>query len=391
MKDVYLVDACRTPFGSFGGALSAVPATSMAAHLIKSLLERHNLSGDQVNEVILGQVLSTGVGHGAARQAMLNAGVPDSVPAMSINKVCGSGLKAIMLGADSIILDRAETVMAGGMENMSLAPYMVPGARFGLRMGPGKMVDLLLHDALLDPFSGRHVGELTEELIAEYGFSREEQDEYAEKSYRRAQQASESGRFADEIVPYVISSRKGDVTVADDEEPFKVSFDKIAGLRSVFKKDGTITAANASTINDGAAVVMLASEEAVEKNGLQPIAKIVATSTHSIKPERFAEAPVAAIEKVCQSAAIKIEDVGLFEINEAFSAVPLMPIKTLGLDPDKVNVNGGAVSIGHPLGASGARLVTTLVKEMQIRQERYGLATLCIGGGEAVAAVFEKV
>ena len=391
MQSLYIVDALRTPFGAFGGALATVSAPALAARVISQLLEHSGLKSKDVDEVIVGQVLTAGAGQAPARQAMRLAGLPDTVPAMTINKVCGSGLKAIMLAADSIRLGESDIVLAGGMENMSLVPYALPAARFGMRMGSGQAVDLMVHDALIDPYSGEHMGESTERLIADYGITREEQDAYALASYQRAQEAVSGALFADEIVPYVIESRKGDVTVEQDEEPFRVKFDKLGSLRPVFNKAGTITAANASTINDGAALALLAGEEAVDRHGLKPQARLVATTTNSVHPDRFAEAPVGAIKKVCAKAGLTFDQIGLFEINEAFSAVPLMAIRKLCLDPEKVNVNGGAVAIGHPVGASGGRLVTTLVKEMQRRGECYGLATLCIGGGEAVAAVFERI
>jgi acetyl-CoA C-acetyltransferase len=391
MENVYLVGALRTPFGSFGGSLADVPAPKLAAAVIRRLTADAGIEPDAIDEVILGQVLSGGAGQAPARQAMRLAGLPDGIPAMTVNKVCGSGLKAIMLGADSIALGDSELVVAGGMENMSMVPYALPAARFGLRMGPGEVVDLMLHDALLDPYSGRHMGEITEERIAARGITRQEQDGYAVRSYERAQQAIRSGLFAEEIVPVVRESKKGDVSVAEDEEPFRVKFDRIDSLRPVFRKDGTITAANASTINDGVALVLLAGEEAVGRHGLRPLARLVARATHSLHPDRFAEAPIGAIQKVCAKAGLRPTDIGLYEINEAFAAVPLMAVKELGLDMERVNVHGGAVAIGHPVGASGGRLAVTLVREMARRGERYGLATLCIGGGEAVAVIFERI
>ena len=296
-----------------------------------------------------------------------------------------------MLAADAIKLGQAQLVIAGGMENMSLAPYALPAARYGMRMGNNEAVDLLLHDALQDPYSGRHMGEVTEVLIAEFGIDRAAQDAYAIRSYQRAQQAITNGLFTDEIKSIVKSSRKGETVIATDEEPFRLQFDKVATLRPVFSVDGTITAANASTISDGAALGLFAGADAVAQHGLTPRARLLAYTCHSIHPDRFAEAPIGAIKKVCALAGVDVSEVGLFEINEAFAAVPLMAIEKLALDEDKVNVNGGAVAIGHPVGASGGRLVTTLVREMRRRQVRYGLATLCIGGGEAVAALFERV
>jgi acetyl-CoA C-acetyltransferase len=319
------------------------------------------------------------------------AELPDSVAAMSINKVCGSGLKAVMLGADAIRLGDSDVVIAGGMENMSLAPYVMPTLRYGQRMGHAQALDLMIFDGLTDPYSGRHMGEVAEVRVDVHEFSREEQDAYAIRSYQRAQKALKEGVLAEEIVPVVKSTRKGEVTVSEDEEPFRVDLDRVTSLRPAFKKDGTITAANASTINDGAAFLLLAGADAVERHGLKPRAKIVGLSTHSLHPDLYPDAPVGAIEKACVHAGLRPEDIGLFEINEAFALVTMIAIKDLGLDAERVNVNGGAVSIGHPIGASGARLATTLIHEMDRRKERYGLATLCIGGGEAVAVVFERV
>ena len=391
MQDIFLIESLRTPFGSFGGQLAEIPAPRLAASVIDGLLLKSALTPETIDEVIIGQVLQGGTGQAPARQAMRFAGLPDTTPALTINKVCGSGLKAMMLAADAIKLGQAQLVIAGGMENMSLAPYALPAARYGMRMGNNEAVDLLLHDALQDPYSGRHMGEVTEVLIAEFGIDRAAQDAYAIRSYQRAQQAITNGLFTDEIKSIVKSSRKGETVIATDEEPFRLEFDKVATLRPVFSVDGTITAANASTISDGAALGLFAGADAVAQHGLTPRARLLAYTCHSIHPDRFAEAPIGAIKKVCALAGVDVSEVGLFEINEAFAAVPLMAIEKLSLDVDKVNVNGGAVAIGHPVGASGGRLVTTLVGEMRRRQVRYGLATLCIGGGEAVAALFERV
>lgn len=391
MQDVFVVDAYRTPFGSFGGVLADVPAPRLAAPVLSQLLAASGLNGADVDQLIAGQVLSAGTGQAPARQAMRFAELPDSVAALTINKVCGSGLKAVMLGADAIRLGDSDVVIAGGMENMSLTPYALPTLRTGQRMGHGEALDLMIYDGLTDPYSGRHMGEVAEVRVDVHEFSRQEQDAYALRSYQRAQLAQKQGVLAEEIVPVVKSTRKGEVTVADDEEPFRVDFDKITTLRPAFKKDGTITAGNASTINDGAAFLLLAGADAVQRHGLKPRARIVGLSTHSVHPDLYPDAPVGAIEKACKHAGLRPEDIGLFEINEAFSLVTMIAIKDLGLDIDRVNVNGGAVAIGHPIGASGARLATTLIHEMGRRGERYGLATLCIGGGEAVAVVFERV
>jgi len=390
MKDIFVVDALRTPFGSFGGSLSEVAAPSLAAQVISALLERHSVSGDQIDEVILGQVLQGGSGQAPARQAMRQAGLPDSVAAMTINKVCGSGLKAMMLAADSIQLGNSSMVLAGGMENMSLAPYLLPKARFGQRMGNGEILDLLIHDGLQDPYSNRHMGVITEEWIAQHGIGRDEQDTFAARSYRLAQSALDSLIFSDELVPVVKKSRKGEVRIDSDEEPFRGDIDKLTTLRPAFNKEGTITAGNASTINDGASVALLADAESVEKHKLKPKARLIASATNSIHPDLFAEAPVGAIQKCVERAGLTLDQIDLFEINEAFAAVPVLAARQLKIPVEKINVNGGAVALGHPIGASGARLATTLIREMQARGSRYGLATLCIGGGEAVAAIFER-
>ena len=391
MREIFVVESLRTPVGSFGGALAEVPAPRLAATVIRGLLERSGLPAEAVDEVIIGQVLTGGVGQAPARQAMRAAGLPDSTPALTINKVCGSGLKAIMLGAGSIMLGDADVVVAGGMENMSLAPYALSKARYGYRMGNGELLDLMVYDGLTDPYSGSHMGVIAEANNGKHGLTREEQDAFALRSYEKAQTAVRGGIFRDEIVPVVIQGRKGEVTISDDEEPFKVDITKLTGLRAAFKKEGTITAGNASTINDGAALTLLASGEAVKKYGLKPKARLVASATNSIHPDQFTEAPVGAIEKVLAKAGLRTGDINLFEINEAFASVTLLAIKHLGLDPEKVNVNGGACAIGHPIGASGARLTATLIHELQKRKARYGLVTLCIGGGEAVAVIVERV
>ena len=391
MKDIFVVTARRTPFGAFGGTLSDVSAPQLAAHVIEALIEQSGAPKDCIDEVIIGQVLQGGSAQAPARQAMRLAGIPDTTHAMTINKVCGSGLKAIMLAADSIQLGNSQIVIAGGMENMSQAPYALPKARFGQRLGNGESVDLIIYDGLQDPYSKRHMGEITEDWIADNGYTRDEQDEYAARSYRLSQAAVNNGTFKEEIVPVVKKSRKGETIVSSDEEPFRGDIEKLSGLRPVFSKTGTITAGNASSINDGAGLTMLANRDAIEQYGLKPIGRLIASSTHSIHPNLFAEAPIGAIKKCCSKAEMHLGNIGLFEINEAFSSVPLAAIKQLNLDPERVNVNGGAVSIGHPIGASGGRLVATLLRELKERGEQYGLATLCIGGGEAVAAIFERI
>ena len=391
MKDIYVVESLRTPFGSFGGVLSDIEAPQLGGTVMKMLMERADLDPAAVSEVIIGQVLAGGVGQAPARQAMRHAGLPDSIHALTINKVCGSGLKAIMLGAGSISLGDSEVVIAGGMENMSLAPFILKKARYGYRMGHGELIDLMVYDGLQDPYSGKHMGEIADAAALRHGFTREAQDEYATRSFQLAQKAVKEGIFKDEIVQVVKKTKKGEEVITDDEGPFKVDFEKLKQLRPAFTKEGTVTAGNASSINDGAALSLLAGEAALKKYSLTPHARLAAYSTWSLPPDMFPDAPIGAIESVCIRAGIKLVDIDLFEINEAFSAVVMIAVKQLGLDMERVNVNGGAVALGHPIGASGGRLAATLVREMNRRQVRYGLATLCIGGGEAVAAIFERI
>jgi len=390
MEDVYLFEALRTPFGSFGGSLSDVPATDLATTVIREIIKKYDLPSDAVDEVILGQVIQGAARQAPARQAMRNAGLSDKTHAMTINKVCGSGLKSVMLAAQSIMLGDSDLVLAGGMESMSMAPYALEKGRYGYKMGNGKIIDTMIVDALEDPYSGKHMGEITEGSIEKNNISREEQDEYAIRSYTLSQRAIQKGIFKDEIVPVTKKSKKGDIVVDTDEEPGRGKVEKITGLKPVFKKDGTITAGNASTINDGAAVLLVGSKKAGEKYGLRPKAKIIAYSTNSIHPDDFGEAPIGAIEKILAKSGFNKNDIDLYEINEAFSAVPLMAIKKVGLEFDKVNVNGGAVSLGHPVGASGGRLAATLLRELEARDKKYGIASLCIGGGESVAILIEK-
>jgi acetyl-CoA C-acetyltransferase len=391
MSEIFVVESLRTPFGSFGGSLSDVDAPHLGATVMKALVERNKLDPALVTEVIVGTVLAGGVGQAPARQAMRYAGIPDSTHALTINKVCGSGLKAIMLGAGSIALGDSEIVIAGGMENMSMAPFLLKKARYGYHMGHSELLDLMVYDGLQDPFSGKHMGEIADAAAARHAFTREAQDEFAIRSYQRAQKAVKEGIFKDEIVPVVKKGKKGEEIIADDEEPFKVDFEKLKQLRPAFTKEGTVTAGNASTINDGAAMTLLAGEAAIKKHNLQKRARLVAYATNSLAPDHFPDAPVGAIQKACDKAGLKLADINLFEINEAFAAVTMIAIKELGLDPERVNVNGGAVALGHPIGASGGRLAATLIREMHKQKAHYGLTTLCIGGGEAVAVIFERV
>lgn len=387
MKDIFICDALRTPIGSFLGALSSIPAPKLAAELIKKIVERNNLPKEEINEVIMGNVLSAGIGQAPARQAALYGELPTSVECMTINKVCGSGLKAVMLAEQAIKCDDANLILAGGMESMSNTPFIIQGIRNGIKFGNQIIYDSMLLDGLIDVYSNLHMGNCSEQVAKEKSISRDEQDEYAIESYNRALKAQNAGLFNEEILPIKVK----DSEVFEDEEPKKVKFEKIKSLKPVFQKDGTITAANASKLNDGAAVVLLADEKKVKELKLKPLVRIISQAAFAMEPTKFALAPAGAIRKALKKANLKINDINLFEINEAFSLVALAAIKELELDHSIVNVNGGAVSLGHPIGASGARLLTTLIYEMKRRKVQYGLVSLCIGGGEAVALIVENV
>lgn len=389
-KSVFIVGAARTPIGSFQGALASVPAPHLGATAIKNALARSAVSASQVEEVVMGEVLTAGVGQAPARQAALYAGLPNSVPCMTINKVCGSGLKALMLINDSIQLGHIEIGIAGGQENMSLAPHLLENSRAGYRMGPVTATDSMVKDGLWDPYNNFHMGSAAEMCVREYKFSREQQDAFALESYKRAQKHIAEGTFKEEIAEVEVKAGKDVVKVSVDEEPGKARFDKMAQLRPAFDKDGTITAANASKINDGGAALVLASEQKVKDLKLKPLARIVGHATFAQDPKWFTTAPVGAMKKVLAQAALKAQDIGCFEINEAFSCVTMAAMKDLDLPAERVNVHGGAVALGHPIGASGARVMTTLVYALKKHNQRYGLATLCIGGGEAVAVVIER-
>lgn len=391
MNPVYIASAVRTPVGSFQGGFADMTAPRLGAIVIKEALAKIKIAPEKVSEVIMGEVLTAGVGQAPARQAAIYAGLPTSVPCLTIGKVCGSGLKAVMLGADQIALGNAEIVVAGGQESMTLAPHLLPSSRTGFRMGNAQLVDSMQHDGLWDPYNNFAMGVAGELCAKEYHFSREEQDAYAIESYKRAQKAQTDGTFAKEIVPVVVETRKGSVTIDKDEDVMKTDFAKIPSLKPVFDKAGTITAANASKINDGAAALVLMSEAAMKENGVKPLAKIVAYSQFAQDPKWFTTAPVGAVKKALAKANLTVEQIDLFEINEAFANVAMVAIKELKLDAAKVNVNGGAIAIGHPIGASGARVLTTLIHALHARGGKYGLATLCIGGGEAVALIIEKV
>ena len=391
MRDVVIVSAARTPIGSFQGALASVAGPQLGATAIKGALERAGVPADAVNEVIMGCVLPAGVGQAPARQAALAAGLDRGTPCLTINKVCGSGLKAVMLAAQSIRCGDAEVVIAGGMENMSKAPYLLPTARDGMRMGHKEVVDSMVHDGLWDPYNDYHMGNAAELCASECGHSRESQDAFAIASYRRALEAQAEGAFEAEIVPVAVPQRRGEpVMVSADEEPGRGRPDKIPSLRPAFDKKGTITAANASSINDGAAALLLASAEYAEAHNLPVLAKLSAYTQHAQAPEWFTTAPAYAIKKLFDKTALNPNEIDLYEVNEAFSVVSLAVNEIAELPADRVNVNGGSVALGHPIGASGARILITLLFAMQARDARRGLASLCIGGGEAVAVLVER-
>lgn len=390
-KEVFIVSAKRTPVGSFQGSLSTVSAPELGATAIKAALEAANVSANDIDECVMGQVLTAGSGQAPARQAALKAGIDQSTPCMTINKVCGSGLKAVMLASDSIQLGNAEIAVAGGQENMTLAPHLLTQSRSGYRMGHINATDSMIHDGLWDPYNNFHMGNAAELCVKEYNFTREEQDEFAKTSYEWAQKAMADGVFKNELAPVDVKSRKATITVDTDEEPGKARFDKMTSLRPAFDKEGTITAANASKINDGGAALVLASEDAVKKHSLKPLAKITAYATHAQEPKWFTTAPVEAMKKALAKAGKTADDIDLWEINEAFSNVTMAAMKDLSIPREKVNVHGGAVAIGHPIGASGARIFTTLIHALHTKDKKTGVASLCIGGGEAVAVVIERV
>ena len=392
MKEVYIVSAVRTPIGSFGGVLSGVPATQLGATAIKAALERAGIKPEQVNEVLMGNVLQANVGQAPATQASIFAGIPTSVPGTTINKVCASGMKAIMLGAQSIMLGDNDIVVAGGMENMSAVPYYLDKARNGYRLGHSQMIDGLVKDGLWDVYQDYHMGNAAELCATECKISREEQDAYAIESYKRSQAAWSKGLFKDEIAPVSIPQKgKEALLINEDEEYKKVDFNKIPSLRPVFVKDGSVTAANASTLNDGAAAVVLMSKEKADALGIKPLAKIRSFADAQQAPEWFTTTPSKALPLAVEKAGIKMTDVDYFEINEAFSVVAIANNNSMKLDPTKVNVNGGAVSIGHPLGCSGARIIVTLLSVLQQNNGKIGAAGICNGGGGASAIVIERM
>jgi len=391
MKEVVIVAATRTPIGSFGGSLSSFTATQLGSFVIKSVIEKSGLKPEHIQEVYMGNVLSANLGQAPATQAAIFAGLP-YLPATTVNKVCASGMKAIMLATTSIASGENDIVLAGGMESMSNVPYYLDKARNGYRLGNGQIIDGLVKDGLWDVYNDYHMGSAAELCATDCHITREEQDAYAIESYKRAQTAQSAGKFRDEITPVELKDKKGDITLfEDDEEPRAVKFDKIPSLKPVFKKDGTVTAANASTLNDGAAAVILMSREKADELGIKPIARVVAYADAQQAPEWFTTAPSKAIPLALHRAGLTGEDIDYYEINEAFSVVSIANNQNLKLDPEKVNVNGGAVAMGHPLGASGARIVVTLLSVLEQNGGKYGAAGICNGGGGASAIVIENL
>ncbi|NBX16467.1 MAG: thiolase family protein [Proteobacteria bacterium] len=390
MTNVYIVAAKRTPVGRFQGALKALGASRLGAAAVKAAVAESKVPVEAINEILMGEVLTAGVGQAPARQAAIYAGLPQHVQALTVGKVCGSGLKSVMLATQALRLNDIEIAIAGGQESMSNAPYLLPAARDGYRMGHKEVVDSMVFDGLWDPYNNMHMGLCAETCAREFSISRAEQDAFAAESYARARKAMESGAFKNEITAVEVPAGKGTQLVDTDEEPNASDLSKMPTLRAAFDKEGTITAANASKLNDGAAALVLASEAAVKKYNLKPLARIAGYATHAQDPKWFTTAPVNAIEKAAAAAQVSLTDIDLFEINEAFALVTMAAMKKLNIPHAKVNVNGGAVALGHPIGASGARILTTLVHALQARNLQRGLATLCIGGGEAVALVIDR-
>ena len=391
MNEVYIVSAVRTPIGSFGGSLAGVSATELGAAAVKGVLEKSGVNPDEIDEVFMGNVISSNLGQAPARQAALFAGIPNNVPCTTINKVCSSGMKSVMFAAQTIMLGDNDTVIAGGMENMSSIPHYLPNMRSGTKLGDGKLIDGMIKDGLTDVYNNYHMGNAAELCAKEMNITREEQDRYAVQSYKRSEAAVSEGKFKDEIIPVTYQTRRGEVTVDTDEEYTNVKFEKIPGLRPVFQKEGTVTAANASTINDGAAAILLMSKEKADKLGLKPIAKLIGYGDAAQEPEWFTTAPAKAIPKAIAKAGLTADQIDYYEINEAFSVVALAALKELKLDESKVNVNGGGVSLGHPLGATGTRIIVTLLNVLKQNKGKYGVAGLCNGGGGASAVVVEML
>lgn len=391
MKEIVILGSARTPIGSFQGALASFSAPKLGAFAIKAALERAGVKPEQVENVTMGSVLQGGIGQAPARQASIAAGIPTSAGAATINKVCSSGLKSVMYTANEIQCGEYEVGVAGGMESMSNAPYMLSQARTGYRMGNGKLIDSMIHDGLWDPYGDKHMGNCAETCVAKYGFTREEQDAFSKESYLRAQAAVNEGRFVKEIAPITIESKKGPTVVEKDEEPFAAPLDKMGKLRPAFDPNGSVTAANASKISDGAAALVISSADWAKKNGIKPVARIVAQATFSQDPEWFTTAPAFAIERVLAKAGLSIGDIDLVEVNEAFAAVAMAVAKEAKIPFEKLNVNGGAVALGHPIGSSGARILVTVIHALQARGGKRGMVAICNGGGEATAMIVELV
>jgi len=390
MNKTVIISAKRTPIGSFQGSLSSLTATQLGSIVIKDLLDEINIDKNEINEVIMGNVLSAGLGQAPARQAAIFGGLPEQVECLTINKVCGSGLKSVMLADQAIRCGDADVVIAGGMESMTNSPYLLPKARTGFRLGHGEVIDSMIRDGLWEVYNDFHMGSCAEACARDYNITRKQIDEYSILSYKRALAAKNAGKFDDEISKVNIKTRKGEFTFSEDEEIEKVNFDKIPKLRPAFEKDGVVTAANSSKINDGAAAILLMSESKALELGLTPIAEIVAQATAAKQPIEFTTAPADSIKKVLKKANLNKDEIGIYEINEAFAVVSLAVNQLVGLDEDKVNVNGGAIAIGHPIGASGARIFTTLIHEMKRANHEYGLASLCLGGGEATSVIVKR-
>ena len=390
-NSVVIVSAKRSPIGSFQGAISSVPAPKLGSLVISKILEETMMDPLLVDEIIMGNVLSAGIGQAPARQAALGSGLPDTVECLTINKMCGSGLKAVMLASQAIQVNNANVVIAGGFENMSQAPYLIPKARTGYRLGHGNLIDSMIFDGVWDVYNDIHMGSCAEICASDRDYSISDQNDFAKESYRRAIDAQKSGAFNNEIIAIDVKNKNNTITFNDDEEPEKVNFEKMDTLKPVFKEDGTITAANASKINDGAACLLLMSEYKSSELGFKPLARIVSQSSAAHDPKWFTTAPIEAIKKVLMKADMEVDDINLWEINEAFAPVAMSVIDDYNLDHGKVNINGGAIALGHPIGASGARILTTLIHSLNQKEKSIGLATLCIGGGEASALIVERI
>ncbi len=391
MNQPVILSSARTPVGAFSGALAELTAPQLGSAAIKAALEKSGVKPEEVNEVFMGNVLTGGVGQAPARQASIGAGIPNSVPANTVNKVCGSGMKTVIMGAQTIMTGDNTIVVAGGMESMSNAPYILPKARAGYRMGNGILVDSMIHDGLWDPYNNMHMGNCGELCARDFTLTREQQDEFAIRSFKLANEAMDKGYFVEDIIPVTVPKGKESIVVSEDEQPRKVKYEKIPTLKPSFDKNGTITPANASPVNDGAAAIVLTSEENAKAKGLTATAKIVAYSSYAHQPEYFTTAPIYSIEIVLQKAGMKLSDIDLFEINEAFAVVPMAAEKHLGIPREKINVMGGAIALGHPIGASGTRIIINLLNALKRADKKIGLASICIGGGEATSIIVERL